>query len=54
MALSRAFMREERPNHTLQPTALINECYLRLIDREQVSWRDRAHFFEQSGELGGG
>lgn len=43
--IANAFMRDERPNHTLQPTALINECYLRLIDRDQVSWRDRAHFF---------
>lgn len=43
--IARAYMRAERSDHTLQPTALINECYLRLIDREAVSWRDRAHFF---------
>ena len=43
--IARAFMRDERPNHTLQPTALINECYLRLVDRNEVSWRDRDHFY---------
>lgn len=39
------FMAGERGDHTLQPTALVNEAYLRLIDREQVDWSDRAHFF---------
>ncbi len=43
--IAKAYMREERPNHTLQPTALINECYMRLMDREVVHWRNRAHFF---------
>lgn len=43
--IARAYMRDERPDHTLQPTALINECYVRLVDREVVSWRNRAHFF---------
>ncbi len=43
--IARAYMRDERPDHTLQPTALINECYLRLVDREVVSWRNRAHFY---------
>lgn len=43
--IAHAYMRGERVNHTLQPTALINECYLRLIDRDKVTWRDRAHFF---------
>jgi RNA polymerase sigma-70 factor (ECF subfamily) len=38
-------MAAERPNHTLQPTALVNEAYLRLVDARQVSWQDRAHFF---------
>lgn len=38
-------LRGESNDHTLQPTALVNECYLRLIDRRQVSWQDRAHFF---------
>lgn len=40
-----AYMRDERPSHTLQPTALVNEAWLRLVDQTQVDWRDRAHFF---------
>jgi RNA polymerase sigma factor (TIGR02999 family) len=39
------FLRKERPGHTLQTTALINEAYLKLIDRRGVDWQDRAHFF---------
>src|SRR5262245_6875962 len=38
-------MRRERPDHTLQPTALVNEAYLRLIDQQRVQWEDRAHFY---------
>jgi RNA polymerase sigma-70 factor, ECF subfamily len=37
-------LRGERVNHTLQPTALVNEVYLRLVDQRQVEWQDRAHF----------
>jgi len=37
-------MSREKPNHTLQTTALVNEVYLRLVDITQVSWHDRAHF----------
>jgi len=40
-----SFLRKERPEHTLQTTALINEAYLRLIDRKSVNWQNRAHFF---------
>jgi RNA polymerase sigma factor (TIGR02999 family) len=39
------YMRGERPNHTLQPTALINEAYLRLINYREMRWQNRAHFF---------
>ena len=39
------FLRKERPGHTLQTTALINEVYLKLIDRCDVSWESRNHFF---------
>ena len=39
------YLRRERPNHTLQPTALINEAYLRLVDQDSVTWENRAHFF---------
>jgi RNA polymerase sigma factor (TIGR02999 family) len=38
-------LRRERAGHTLQPTALVHEVYLRLIDQRQVDWRNRAHFF---------
>ncbi len=41
--LAKAYMRRERPEHTLQPTALINEAYLRLIE-DQVDWNSRSHF----------
>jgi len=37
-------MRRERPGHTLQPTALVNEAYLKLVDQSRVDWRNRAHF----------
>jgi len=39
------YLRRERSNHTLQPTALINEAYLKLIDQREVKWQNRAHFF---------
>ena len=42
--LARRYMRQERPDHTLQATSLVNEAYLRLIDVHRVEWRDRAHF----------
>jgi len=41
--LAKAYMRRERPEHTLQATALINEAYLRLV-REDADWNNRAHF----------
>jgi len=37
-------LRSERVNHTLQPTALVHEVYLRLVDQRKVDWQDRAHF----------
>jgi len=40
-----AYLRHERPNHTLQPTALINEAYLKLANAENASFQDRCHFF---------
>src|SRR5215510_11531965 len=42
--LARRYMRRERPDHTLQPTSLVNEAYLRLIDVNRVQWQNRAHF----------
>jgi RNA polymerase sigma factor (TIGR02999 family) len=49
--LARGYMRQERPGHILQTTALINEAYLRLIDWKQVHWRNRAHFFGVAAQL---
>src|SRR5262245_14905361 len=42
--LARRYMRHERPGHTLQTTALINEAYVRLIDINRIQWQNRAHF----------
>jgi RNA polymerase sigma factor (TIGR02999 family) len=39
------YLRHQMPGHTLQPTALVHELYLRLISRSQPDWQDRAHFF---------
>jgi RNA polymerase sigma factor (TIGR02999 family) len=38
------YMRRERPDHTLQPTALVHEAYLRMLGRQQTDWQNRAHF----------
>lgn len=43
--LAQRYMRAERPDHTLQPTALVHEAYLRLIGQRDVRWQNRAHFF---------
>ena len=43
--LARHYMRGERPDHTLQGTALVHEAYLRLIDQSRVDWQGRTHFF---------
>ena len=40
-----AHLRRESPDHSLQPTALVHEAYLRLIDIKQIDWQSRAHFF---------
>ena len=45
------YMAGQRPGHTLQTTALVNEVYLRLVDCGQVNWQDRAHFFAVSAQL---
>jgi RNA polymerase sigma-70 factor (ECF subfamily) len=49
--LARRAMLRERGDHTLQPTALVNEVYLRLVDIGQVQWNNRAHFFALSARL---
>lgn len=43
--IARRHLRRERPDHTLQATALIHEAYLRLIDQKKVRWQGRAHFY---------
>ncbi len=43
--LAQRYMARERPEHTLQPTALVHEAYLRLVDQSRVNWQGRTHFF---------
>lgn len=45
------YLRRERPGHTLQPTALVNEAYLRLIDQRDSKWQNRAHFYGIAAKL---
>ena len=49
--MARRYMRHEAQGHTLQPTALVNEAYLRLLGADNVSWQDRAHFFAVSAQM---
>ncbi len=49
--LARRYMGNERAGHPLQPTALVNEAYMRLIDWKNVEWKNRAHFFGVSAQL---
>lgn len=44
-ALARSLLNQEVPGHTLQPTALVNEAYLKLADQNRVSWKGKTHFF---------
>jgi RNA polymerase sigma-70 factor, ECF subfamily len=45
------YLRHERPDHTLQPTALVHEAYLRLIGAERPQWRDRIHFYAVAAQV---
>ncbi len=49
-ALAAVLMLRERRDHSLQPTALVHEAYLKLIDQSRVDWRDRAHFLSVAAE----
>jgi RNA polymerase sigma factor (TIGR02999 family) len=49
--LARHYMSRERPGHTLQSTALVNEAYLRLVEQEGMRWENRAHFFGIAARL---
>src|SRR5260370_30230061 len=48
--LARRYMKRERPGHSLQTTALVNEAYMRLVDYERMHWQGRAHFFAVSAQ----
>ena len=45
------YLRKERSGHTLQPTALVHEAYIKLIDISDINWQDRAHFFAVSANV---
>lgn len=49
--LAAAYLRRERPNHTLQATALVHEAYLRLVDQRAVDWQNRAQFLGLAAEM---
>src|SRR5918996_863065 len=49
--LAARYLRKERPDHTLQSTALVHEAYLRLIDQKNVRWQNRAHFFGVAAQM---
>jgi len=49
--LARHYMQRERPGHSLQATALVNEAYMRLVDYKGMQWQNRAHFFAVSAQL---
>jgi RNA polymerase sigma-70 factor, ECF subfamily len=50
-ALAGRYMRREDVGHTLQPTALVHEAFIRLIEIKEVEWQDRAHFFAMAAQL---
>jgi RNA polymerase sigma-70 factor, ECF subfamily len=49
--LAARYLRRERPGHSLQPTALVHEAYLRLVGQERVVWQNRAHFFGIAAQM---
>jgi RNA polymerase sigma factor (TIGR02999 family) len=49
--LARRYMAAERPGHTLQASALVNEAYMRLIDVQNMDWQNRSHFFAVSAQM---
>ena len=48
---ARSYLRRERPDHTLQPTALVHEAYIRLAGQDRVHWKNRAHFFGVAAQM---
>jgi RNA polymerase sigma factor (TIGR02999 family) len=49
--LARDYLRRERIDHTLQPTALVNEAYLKLVDQTRVNWQNRSHFYGIAAQM---
>ncbi len=49
--LARNYLRRERPGHTLQPTALVNEAYLKLVDQRKAKWQNRGQFYGVAAQL---
>jgi len=49
--LAAAYLRRERPNHTLQSTALVHEAFMRLVDQRDVQWHNRAHFYAIAAQM---
>src|ERR1700737_2597440 len=49
--VARRYMNREHPSHSLCPTALVNEAYVRLVDYKGMRWQNRAHFFAFSAQL---
>ena len=49
--LAKRYLRRERPNHTLQPTALVHEAYFRLVGTTNIHWQNRAHFFGAAAQM---
>lgn len=49
--LAGSYLRSERPDHTLQPTALIHEAYMRMVGKDMPEWQSRAHFFGVASRL---
>src|SRR3954469_5292172 len=49
--LAHGYLKNERQDHTLQATALVHEAYIRLVDWENVSWQNRAHFFAVAAQV---
>ena len=49
--IAESFMRHERAEHTLQPTALVHEAFLRLVDQREVNWQNRAQFFGVAAQM---
>ena len=49
--IAQGYMRHERGDHTLQPTALVNEVYMRLLNQRKVTWDDRVHFFVFAAQI---